>query len=247
MGWTDASPGPPARPAANRPALSGPAASGPAASGRPRRRAASGRAASGRAARRLTARRRLDHELAIIARTGLASYFLTVADVADLDQEPRHPLLHPRHGAGSLVNYLIGISGIDPIEHGLIMERFLSEGRKGLPDIDLDVESARRIEAYRIIFDAYGEQRVACVSMMETYRARSAIRDVGAALGLPPHEIDALAKAFPHIRAAHIGGALSELPELRGSGLAIPQLTTIFRWRSASTGYPATSRCIPAV
>ena len=205
---------------------------------------AAGRVTAGRTAprrvatRRVTARRRLDHELAIIARTGLASYFLTVADVANLIRSQGIRCSIRGSGAGSLVNYLIGVSGIDPVEHGLIMERFLSEGRQGLPDIDLDVESARRIEAYRVIFDAYSSQRVACVSMMETYRARSAIRDVGTALGLPPHEIDALAKAFPHIRAAHISGALSALPELRASGLDIPQLTGIFRLAQCLDGLP---------
>ena len=122
-------------------------------------------------------------------------------------------------GAGSLVNYLIGIGEVNPLDHGLLMERFLSEGRIGLPDIDMDVESARRLDCYKAIFDRYGESRVACVSMMETYRARSAIRDVGGAMGLPPHEIDAIAKAFPHIRARQITASLSDLPELRDSRL----------------------------
>jgi error-prone DNA polymerase len=191
-----------------------------------------------RRAGRPAARERLAHELGIIARTDLASYFLTVADVARLIAGSGIRCSIRGSGAGCLVNYLIGISGINPLEHGLIMERFLSERRKGLPDIDLDVESARRIEAYRLIVAAYGEQRVACVSMMETYRARSAIRDVGAALALAPHETDAIAKAFPHIRAAHIRGALGQLPELRASGLAIPQLLGVFRLAERLDGLP---------
>ena len=60
-------------------------------------------------------------------------------------------------GAGCLVNYLIGIGEVNPLDHGLLMERFLSEGRKGLPDIDIDVESARRLDCYRAILDRYGE------------------------------------------------------------------------------------------
>ena len=196
-----------------------------------------GRGAGLRAARRRAAQR-LDHELAIIAKTGLAAYFLTVADVTALIRSRGIHCSIRGSGAGCLVNYLIGISGIDPLDYDLIMERFLSESRKGLPDIDLDVESARRIEAYRAIVDAYSEQRIACVSMMETYRARSAIRDVAAALGLPPYEIDVIAKAFPHIRARSIQGALTELPELRGSGLAIPQLTGIFRLAERLDGLP---------
>jgi len=141
-------------------------------------------------------------------------------------------------GAGSFVNHLLGISAIDPLEHGLLMERFLSPVRKTLPDIDLDVESARRLEAYQVIFDAYGDQRTACVAMMETYRARSAIRDVATAMSLPPDEIGAIAKAFPHIRAKHITAALADLPELRQSRLATPQLATLFRIAEQLDGLP---------
>jgi error-prone DNA polymerase len=184
------------------------------------------------------ARERLDHELGIIAGTRLASYFLTVADVAMLIKASGIRCAIRGSGAGSLVNYLLGISAVDPLEHGLLMERFLSHTRETMPDIDLDVESARRIEAYRLILGVYGEERCATVCMMETYRARSAIRDVAAALGLPRGEIDALAKAFPHIRAAHIGAALTELPELRDSKLSIPQLTGLFRLAERLDGLP---------
>jgi len=95
------------------------------------------------------------------------------------------------------------------------MERFLSPRRAALPDIDIDVESARRLEVYRAVFERFGEERVATVAMPETYRVRHAIRDVGAALSMDPAETDRLAKAFPHIRARDARSALSELPELR--------------------------------
>ena len=203
-----------------------------------RRRYPGGIRARGQRRVRRRAAQRLDHELSIIAKTGLASYFLTVADVASLIRNRGIRCSIRGSGAGCLVNYLIGISNIDPLDYDLIMERFLSESRKGLPDIDLDVESARRIEAYRAIVDAYSDQRVACVSMMETYRARSAIRDVAASLGLPPHEIDAVAKAFPHIRAGRIRSALTDLPELRTSGLAMPQLTAVFQLAERLDGLP---------
>jgi len=165
-----------------------------------------------RAAR--NARDRLEHELAIIGATGMAPYFLTVADVADRVRAAGIRCAIRGSGAGSFVNHLLGISAIDPLEHDLLMERFLTPVRTTLPDIDLDVESARRLDAYRIIFDAYGAERTACVCMMETYRARSAIRDVAAAMSLPPDEIGAIAKSFPHIRAKHINNALTELPEV---------------------------------
>ncbi|HVT66243.1 MAG TPA: DNA polymerase III subunit alpha, partial [Trebonia sp.] len=181
---------------------------------------------------------RLYHELDIIAATGMASYFLTVADIADRIKAGGIRCSIRGSGAGSLVNYLLGISVIDPLEHGLLMERFLSPVRSTLPDIDLDVESARRLDAYRIIFDAYGTERTATVAMMETYRARSAIRDVAAAMSLPPDEIGALAKAFPHIRARHITTALEELPELRNSRLKAPQLALLFRIAEQLDGLP---------
>ena len=164
-------------------------------------------------------RQRLDEELAVIDSLGYPSYFLTVADVVDLIKSLRVRAAARGSGAGSLVTYLLGISDVDPLRYGLLMERFLSPLRAQLPDIDIDVESARRMEVYDAVIDRFGADRVSCISMMDTYRVRHAIRDVGAALGLPPAEIDAVAKAFPHIRANQVHAALRDLPELRASRL----------------------------
>jgi error-prone DNA polymerase len=111
------------------------------------------------------------------------------------------------------------------------MERFCSPLRRALPDIDIDVESARRLEIYDLVFKRYGDpkwstpgntSRCATVAMVDTYRARHAIRDTGAALGLPFIEIDLIAKSLPHIRARNISQALASLPELRGLNLKSP-------------------------
>ena len=184
------------------------------------------------------ARDRLEEELSVIEGMRLPAYFITVADAADVIRSEGIRCAARGSGAGSLVTHLLGISGVNPLEHGLLMERFLCEGRGGLPDIDLDVESARRLDAYRAILDRYGADRCTCVSMMETYRARGAIREVGGALGLPPHEIDTVAKAFPHVRASQIGAALTELPELRSSGLEQEQLAGLFRLAQRLDGLP---------
>ncbi|MFE9249206.1 DNA polymerase III subunit alpha [Streptomyces sp. NPDC007088] len=157
---------------------------------------------------------RTRHELDIIAHHDFASYFLTVAQVVDDVRGLGIRVAARGSGAGSLVNHLIGIAHADPLEHGLLMERFLSKRRPVLPDIDIDVESARRIEVYRAILDRFGPERVATVAMPETYRVRHAIRDVGAALSMDPADIDRIAKAFPHIRARDARAAMDELPEL---------------------------------
>ena len=164
--------------------------------------------------------KRLDDELQTINELGFASYFLTVGDVTEMIRDLGIRSAARGSGAGSLVNYLLGISGVDPIRHGLLMERFLSPLRVSLPDIDIDVESARRLEVYDAILQRFGKDRCATVSMMDTYKVRHAIRDVGAALGMPMGEIDAIAKAFPHIRARDARMALRDLPELRSTGMA---------------------------
>ncbi|MFJ7046262.1 DNA polymerase III subunit alpha [Streptomyces sp. NPDC101112] len=158
---------------------------------------------------------RVHQELDVIAHHGFASYFLTVAQVVDDVRGMGIRVAARGSGAGSLVNHLLGIAHADPVEHGLLMERFLSKRRVVLPDIDIDVESARRLEVYRAIIGRFGAERVATVAMPETYRVRHAVRDVGAALSMDPADIDRIAKSFPHIRARDARAALEELPELR--------------------------------
>ncbi len=170
------------------------------------------------------ARARLDDELATVATLGYESYFLTVADISDMARDAGIRVAARGSGAGSLICHLLGISGVEPMQHGLLMERFCSPLRRALPDIDIDVESARRLEIYDMVFKRYGDSnwaapnnqsRCAVVSMVDTYRARHAIRDAGAALGLPGMEIDMLAKSMPHVRARNIAATLESLPELR--------------------------------
>ncbi|MEU6482108.1 DNA polymerase III subunit alpha [Streptomyces sp. NPDC047017] len=177
-------------------------------------RAAAGMVLRGHAGRRAYWER-MHEELDVIAYHGYASYFLTVAQVVDDVRKMGIRVAARGSGAGSLVNHLLGIAHADPVEHGLLMERFLSRRRFVLPDIDIDVESARRLEVYRKIIDRFGAERVATVAMPETYRVRHAIRDVGAALSMDPAEIDRVAKSFPHIRARDARAALEELPELK--------------------------------
>src|SRR5437879_612141 len=183
-------------------------------------------------------RDRLDHELALIQTMGYAAYFLTVADIcADIRAMGIRTACRGS-AAGSLVCYLTRISDVDPVRHDLLFERFLNPLRTELPDIDIDVESARRKDVYDAVLARYGDDRCACVTMVDTYRARGAIREVGKALGLPEGEVDLVAKAFPHIGAHHVREAMDNLPELRGVNLNAGQLDMLFRVVERLDGFP---------
>jgi error-prone DNA polymerase len=193
------------------------------------------------------ARLRLDDELATVASLGYESYFLTVADIAQMARDEGIRVAARGSGAGSLICHLLGISGVDPMRHGLLMERFCSPLRAALPDIDIDVESDRRLDIYDMVFNRYGSpslanpgaiSRVATVAMFDTYRARHAIRDTGAALGLPSAEIDILAKAMPHVRARNIEAVLKSLPELKTLNTSAPLMAMTIALAQELDGLP---------
>src|SRR6266511_2763003 len=183
-------------------------------------------------------RDRLDLELSMIHRLGYSPFFLTVADIVQDIRAIGIRCACRGSAAGSFVCYLTGISDVDPIRHGLVFERFLNPLRDELPDIDIDVESARREDVYDMVLSRHGDDRCACVCMVDTYRARGAIREVGKALGLPDVEVDTVAKAFPHIGANRIREAIAELPELVGSNIGAGQLETLFRVAERLNGFP---------
>jgi error-prone DNA polymerase len=160
-------------------------------------------------------RARLDHELGIIGNLGFASYFLTVAEVARMIISMNVRSAARGSGASSLVNYLMDISHVNPLQHDLIFERFLSQDRATLPDIDIDVESAERHNVYRKIFERFGAERVTLMSMQNGYRARGAVRDAGLALGMDDGDIGDIAKQLWRFSARRFREALAEKPELR--------------------------------
>ncbi len=157
---------------------------------------------------------RLNQELITINKLGFATYFLTVADVAQMIRDMNIRIAARGSGAGSLVNYLLGISSVDPVEHDLLFERFLSVERSSLPDIDIDVESARRHDIYRAIFKRYGSKRVTLLSMQSTYRGRGAMRDSALALGIDPDQVDEIASNMWRFSASSFRNALKVKPEL---------------------------------
>jgi error-prone DNA polymerase len=183
-------------------------------------------------------RDRIHLELSMIRRMGYAAFFLTVADiVADIRAMGIHVACRGS-AAGSLVCYLLRISDVDALRHDLAFERFLNPMRDELPDIDVDVESARREDVYDMVLSRHGDDRTGCVAMIDTYRARAAVREVGKALGLPEVEVGMVAKSFPHISARNLREALAKLPELDGINLPMAQLELLFRVAERLDGFP---------
>lgn len=149
---------------------------------------------------------RLDYELETINSMGFASYFLIVAEFVNW-AKGNGILVGPGRGsaAGSLVSYLLGITDIDPLQYGLLFERFLNPDRIEMPDIDMDFADHRRHEVLEHVVEKYGEEKVAGIITFGTMAARAAVRDVGRALGYPYGEVDAIAKIVPPpVQGKHI-------------------------------------------
>jgi error-prone DNA polymerase len=138
--------------------------------------------------------RQLSKELDLVEQLGYASYFLTVWDVVRFARS-RGILCQGRgSAANSAVCFALGITSIDPVRMGLLFERFISAERGEPPDIDVDFEHERREEVMQYVYQRYGRDRAGMVCEVITYRAKSALRDVGKALGLSPAQVDRLAK-----------------------------------------------------
>ncbi|MEX0834619.1 MAG: hypothetical protein WD010_00900, partial [Nitriliruptor sp.] len=183
-------------------------------------------------------RERLERELDMVDRLGLHDLFLAVADVMADVRELGVLAACRGSAAGSLVCFALRISDVDPVANGLAFERFMNPYRDELPDIDLDVESHRREDVYDLVMARFGESRTACVAMVETFQARMAVREVGKVLGLPPEELDLVAKGFHHTRARDARTAVDRLPELRNSRLDAGQLTRLFDLVERIDGFP---------
>ncbi|MDW7987149.1 MAG: DNA polymerase III subunit alpha, partial [candidate division WOR-3 bacterium] len=143
-------------------------------------------------------RKRLEQELKIINQMGFAGYFLIIKDIIDFAKANNIPVGPGRGSAvSSLVLYVLGITDIDPLKYGLIIERFLNPERVTLPDIDIDFADYARERVINFIKQKYGEESVAQIITFGTMASRAVIRDVGRALDIPLGEVDKMAKLIP--------------------------------------------------
>ncbi len=168
--------------------------------------------------------RQLGAELALIEELDYGGYFLTMYEIVQFCRA-RDILCQGRgSAANSAVCYCLGITAVDPVRMGLLFERFLSRERAEPPDIDLDIEHERREEVIQHVYRAYGRDHAAMVCNVIRYRPRSAVRDVGKALGIPETALDRAAKLLSHwgdVESSALEHALGDAGALRrGSGQA---------------------------
>lgn len=146
---------------------------------------------------RRRAAEQLKKELSVIAQLDLEEFFLVVHEIVEEARRRNIRCAGRGSAANSIVAYLLGITGVDPIEHRLLFERFLHAGRRGTPDIDVDFDSERREEIIAWMEDRFGIEQTAMTATLITYRSRSALRDTAKALGWPPDVVNRMSKAVP--------------------------------------------------
>ncbi|MGH8171994.1 MAG: error-prone DNA polymerase [Rhodanobacteraceae bacterium] len=179
----------------------------------------------------------LDKELALIAEKKYESFFLTVHDIVHWAREQKPPILCQGRGssANSAVCYCLGITVVAPDKSTLLFERFLSRERNEPPDIDVDFEHERREEVIQYVFRKYGRDRAALAATVISYRSKSAVRDVGRALGLPDDQLDRLTGMYSRVRS---GQPLGEWLAERGFDPASGVLHKLYALAAQIHGFP---------
>ncbi len=174
-------------------------------------------------------RTRLDSELATIHKMGFAGYFLVVWDFIRHARESAIPV-GPGRGsaAGSLVAYALRITDIDPLEYGLLFERFLNPDRVTMPDIDIDFCQRRRDRVIDHVREVYGVENVSQIATFNILQARSCIRDVGRVMGMSFAQTDRIAKLVPDTIGVTLEGALRDSPRLAEAVQTSPDVARLF-------------------
>ena len=161
-------------------------------------------------------RERFDYEMSVVRKMGYVDYYLIVYDFIRYAKSQDIPVGPGRgSGAGSLLAYCMGITGVDPMKYQLIFERFLNPERISMPDFDVDFSDERRGEVIDYVVRRYGADHVAQITTFGTMAARAAVRDVGRALGMSYQAVDRVAKLIPGRLKITLDEALKEVPALR--------------------------------
>ncbi|MBD3174820.1 MAG: DNA polymerase III subunit alpha, partial [Armatimonadia bacterium] len=181
---------------------------------------------------------RLHQELALIEEMGFVDYFLICHDIVRAARSMGVRTTGRGSAGNSLVAFALGLVAPDPIEHGMIFQRFMNRERRELPDVDIDFCSRRRDEVLDYVYQRYGEDNVAAVATLNTFRARSAIRETAKALGYSPEEIDEIARVFPFLSTRSLRESFESTPEIRNFNLDLEAISRVVRLADKITGYP---------
>src|SRR5437762_1596474 len=182
-------------------------------------------------------RERLAYELSVLEKTGFVSYILIVWDFIHFAKGRGIPV-GPGRGsaAGSLIAYVLGITDIDPLQFGLIFERFLNPDRVSPPDIDVDFCEARRGEVLEYVRQKYGERRVAQIITFGKLKAKSVVRDVGRVMGLPYAAADRIARMIPNELNITLDSAAEKNSELKRAIATEAQTKQLFEYAKTLEG-----------
>ncbi len=185
------------------------------------------------------AKSRLIYEMDIIKEMGFIDYFLIVSDFINYAKQRGIPVGPGRgSGAGSLVAYCLGITGVDPLQYNLLFERFLNPERVSMPDFDIDFCYERRGEVIAYVNEKYGTDHVAQIITFGTMAARAAVRDVGRVLGMAYAEVDRIAKLIPTELKITLEKALKQNKELKAAYDNLPSVKELIDMSIKVEGMP---------
>lgn len=183
-------------------------------------------------------RERIEHELRVIEQLEAADYFLAVWDLVQYARQNNIRYAGRGSAADSVVVYCLGITNVDAFARGLLFERFLSLERAQKPDIDVDFDARQRDQVAAYVYQRYGPERVASVCTFHTYHARSALRDLGRALGYSISELNLLSKNIISVPADGIRALLHRLPELKHHPLHDKKYAKLLDYCAAINAFP---------
>ncbi len=182
--------------------------------------------------------KRLQYELEVIDELGFSDYFLIVWDIVNTAKRRNMLTIGRGSAANSLVAYCLGLTQVDPLKHNLYFERFLNRGRLSPPDVDVDFSWKDRDEIVRYVFEKYGYDKVAMISTMTTFRARSAFRETAKVFGISNSEISKISRFIPWTSARNLPELSKKFPEARSLNLTHEPWRSIVNIASRLSGFP---------
>jgi len=180
----------------------------------------------------------LEEELKVIGEMGMAAYFLIVWDIANFARRQGIPMWGRGSAANSLVSHLLGLTQPDPLKYNLYFPRFLSRGREGCPDVDLDFCHRRRNEVLKYVLKKYGQEHAALLSTHVTFGPRFALREVGRVLGLSRSDLNALTRGIPYFGSTPLLEIIEKTPECKGLSLKNNSFRKVVAMAERIRGFP---------